>query len=454
MLKQLQQKHKRFYYRNYSVSKQRDVLIFKYDFAIEPDIYFSPEMEIRGIDHIRLHKAEMGVLNNLAFHLGLIEIPSYWKATCSPTISIQTGVLDKFQTSWWQDLFFKGLGEFFYKNNIAPFAPEFVCSENEKKHEFYKDELGDGFLVPIGGGKDSAVTCELLKKSDYKVVSWSLNPTKAITNQIKTSNTVGNIIVKRTIDKRLLFLNKKGYLNGHTPFSAYLAFASSACAILSGNRNVAISNERSSNESNLCFNDVDVNHQYSKSFDFEKNFRIYSTKYLAQTINYFSILRPLYEIQISKLFLHYPQHLVSFRSCNRGMVTNSWCHKCPKCLFVFTILFSFIEVDSLITEIFKSNLFEDTGLIDIAFSFIEPDVVKPFECVGTREESIVAFHLSIKKVIKSGNELPIVLKSVFDKKLQHEQNLDERALKIMQSWNDQHFVPDNIVKIIRDSISV
>ncbi len=57
-------------------------------------------------------------MNNLVFHLGLMEIPTYWKATCSPEIVVKAGPLNKEQIKWWKDLIIKGMGQFFYENKI------------------------------------------------------------------------------------------------------------------------------------------------------------------------------------------------------------------------------------------------------------------------------------------------------------------------------------------------
>ena len=441
LLNKFQQKHPRFYYRNYTVTNNKNIIKFRFNFEIEPNIFFSPEVEICGIDSI-----DKNVLNNLAFHLGLMEIPSYWKSTCSPEIYIQAGELDDYQIVWWKNLFLKGLMEFFYLNKIKPFSPEFICSGNGNVNicKPYDGKLNEDFLVPVGGGKDSAVSCELLRKTGRRVTGWCLNPTKSILDQIETSEIKTKIVVTRTIDNTLLQLNDKGYLNGHTPFSAYLAFASSACAIIAGKSNIALSNERSSNECNVKYSGLEVNHQYSKSFDFEKLFRDYSTRYLATNLNYFSLLRPLYEIQIARLFAMYHNHFPLFRSCNKGQRTNSWCHKCPKCLFVFTILYPFVNKKTLTTDIFATNLFEDIELVETAFSLSGLKEAKPFECVGTKEETIAAFYLCIKQVNEKREELPIVLNAVNENVLYKEQDLDNRTVNLLQSWNDDHFVPESI----------
>ena len=210
------------------------------------------------------------ILNNLIFHLGLIEILSYWKATCSPEIEILPGSLNKEQIKWWKDLIIKGMGQFFYENKIDFRKPDFVkifSFESVKKLAKVKSLTNnneDRVLIPIGGGKDSVVTLEILKRAEKGISLFSLNPTKASHNIIKIAGFPSkkreknrkireNIIVRRKIDKKLLQLNREGFLNGHTPFSAYLAFLSLLVATIFGQKYVAFSNERSSNEGNLKY---------------------------------------------------------------------------------------------------------------------------------------------------------------------------------------------------------
>ena len=44
-----------------------------------------------------------------------------------------------------------------------------------------------------------------------------------------------------------------------------------------------------------------INHQYTKSFEFEKDFHLLLKRTVHPDIEYFSMLKPLYEIQISKI---------------------------------------------------------------------------------------------------------------------------------------------------------
>lgn len=238
------------------------------------------------------------------------------------------------------------------------------------------------------------------------------------------------MVVTRTIDPKLLELNRKGYLNGHTPFSAYLAFLSVLCATLFDTKYIALSNERSSNEGNVKYLRKTINHQYSKSFDFEKKFRSYIKTYLTKGVEYFSFLRPLYELQIVRIFAQYPKYFSAFLSCNEAHKTTSgtkkptgkWCGKCAKCLFVWLALYPFVS-EKQIANIFKKSLFQDKTLAPLLEELTGKKKFKPFECVGTTKESRAALSLCRQK-----------------------QRSEPPRNAILSSWNKQHCIPPTLAK--------
>jgi superoxide dismutase len=213
-------------------------------------------------------------------------------------------------------------------------------------------------------------------------------------------------IVKRVIDRKIVDLNNEGYLNGHTPFSAIVAFVSYLCAYLSGKKYIVLSNEDSANESTVI--GTSVNHQYSKTYEFENDFNNYTNKYFGIDIKYFSLLRPLTEFQIGMLFSKLDKFHKVFKSCNLGSKgdTWEWCCKCPKCLFVFIILSPFLYKDKLI-DIFGCDLYEDASLLDTFKELLGYSETKPFECVGTYGEVRFAVSLLIDKL---EDDLPYLLR--------------------------------------------
>jgi len=489
----LRRKYPRFIYENFDWKISGNNLKIPFDFKIESaenrslPIYFKPRLVIKNVKKSQIERVGKGILNNLVFNLGLIEMLSYWKATCSPEIEIKAGLLNQEQIKWWKDLINRGMGQFFFENKINFKKPNFIkikpilansamaelASMKERLKNKLKNKLQNKVLVPVGGGKDSTVTLELLKATNKKIQCFSLNPTEAAKRIMKIAGCDNPIVVQRKIDKRLLELNRKGFLNGHTPFSAYLAFSSVLVAVLFDFKYIAFSNERSSNEGNVKYLERVINHQYSKSFDFEKKFRKYCQNYLTPEVQYFSFLRPLYEIQIAKIFSKYPQYFNAFLSCNEAHRTYSgtkkpirkWCGKCPKCLFVFSSLYPFIGEKAI--EIFGKNLFEDRKLLPLMLRLIAAspretsldssrrgkEKFKPFECVGTKKESFIAFYLSYKKYRGSTPaNIPALLKYFERNILPKHPNLKKEAKKLLNSWNKNHFLPKNFEKIIKMAI--
>ena len=417
----LRKKYPKFIYRSYSYRISKNNLEILFDFVIEPDIYFKPKITMKNLSKKNLNRVGERVLENLIFHLGLVEIPSYWKATCPPEIEIQAGSLNKKQIKWWKDLIIKGMGQFFYENKINFRKQNFlkIYSLNLRNKDFtivsFLPRLKNRFLVPIREGKDSIVTLEKLKSQKKEINAFTVNPTKAAMNVLKIGGIKKPIMIKRKIDPLLLKLNRKGFLNGHTPFTAVLSFLSVVCAVLFNYKEIAFSNEKSADEGNLRYLGKTINHQWSKSSEFEKKFRSYSKKHLAKNVHYFSFLRDYTELEIGRMFSKYPKYFPVFLSCNEAYKTASgtkkatkkWCCRCPKCLFVFTILYPFVEEKKLI-KIFGKNLFEDKKLLSLMESLIGREKPKPFECVGTKKESRLAFKLSLKKAGKTG-KIPFIL---------------------------------------------
>ena len=264
--------------------------------------------------------------------------------------------------------------------------------------------------MPIGGGKDSVVTIELLKAQNADNTCFIVNPRGATVDTVVTAGYTmdDSVEVIRKIDPTLLELNKNGYLNGHTPFSASLAFLGIFCALVSGREFVVLSNESSANE--CTDEETGANHQYSKSLEFEIDFVKYVERNITSYIHYFSLLRGMREIDIAKKFAEYKKYHKIFRSCNVGSKNggNDWCGKCPKCLFVYIILAPFLEEQERI-DIFGHNLLDDKELERYYKELTGVYKTKPFECVGTRAEVNEAICL-LKEKYK--DNLPYLLREL------------------------------------------
>jgi len=248
------------------------------------------------------------------------------------------------------------------------------------------------------------------------------------------------IELKRELDlEKILDFNVRGYLNGHVPFSSIVGFISIWLGLLYRTKYIVLSNESSANEENIIYNGQKINHQYSKSIEFENDFREYIRRFITDDVKYFSFLRPLDEIHIAQLFATFAkEHFFTFRSCNVGSKQNVWCGKCPKCLFTYIMLCNYID-DATLQKIFGKDMLDDAKLQELFDGLSQSDAVKPFECVGTYDE--VNYALSEKYHSYSQQKLPSLVKNYKPKEMPYdfhvnydgENNLPEKFKAILKS---------------------
>ncbi len=451
---ELREKHKYFIYDSYKIFEDEESINIEYRFEI-PDLkVFKPTLKILKKSLI-VNKIENNkeYINNIVFNIGLIELISYWKSVCAPNVIIKCGKINEEQINWFKKLYFNGLGELFFTNNIKTNINDFmniICEGEKDYSNIQVDNKGYNFknyIIPIGGGKDSNVTLELLNKMEDNM-ALIINP-KPVTLECARIAGIKNeniIEIKRTIDKELLDLNSKGYINGHTPFSSVLAFISFFVAFLTGRKYIALSNESSANESNV--KGEKINHQYSKSYEFEKDFEEYSKKYLKLPIKYFSFLRPLNELQIGMLFSRYEQYHKVFKSCNVGSKGEvwKWCCKCPKCLFAYTMLSTFLYKEKIV-NIFGTDMFEDEEMKETFIELIGKGKTKPFECVGTYEEVNCAISKTINDLEKKNQPLPFLLKFYKDN-----YEVNDISQELLKRYNNENNLSKELENIIKGAI--
>ena len=444
-------KYKEFLYNNYCSYEDEKTIYLEYEFEIPGLTKFKPKLSIEK-KNLKLKDIKTEYSQNMIFNIGMIELISYWKSTCAPKVIIKCGYLDKNQIDWWKKLYFYGLGELFYRNNIKTDINNFMNIEvNNEARKFVYDKIIDnseGYIIPIGGGKDSVVTLETLnidKKNDYCLI---INPKPVTLECAKIAGINDNNIIEihRTIDKNLIDLNEQGAINGHTPFSAMLAFVSYFIAYLLSKKYVALSNENSANESNIL--GEKINHQYSKSFEFECDFENYTNKYLKAPVKYFSFLRPLNELQIAKIFAKHEKYHSTFKSCNVGSKGKEWkwCCNCAKCLFAYIILSPYLYKEKLIS-IFGTDMFENEELLDIFLELTGNKEIKPFDCVGTFEEVKFAISKTIQNIEEKNKKLPYLLQY-------YKQNykLVDTTDDITKRYNTQNNLSEEQNEILRKEV--
>ena len=435
---ELRSKYQEFIYDKYEIEDNQDTVKITYYFEIPGLTTFTPSYEIKKS---YLKKDIDSFSKYLIFHIGLVELISYYKCVCPKKVIINAGYINDEQISFFKKLYYYGLGEFLYINNIDISYDDLMDIEVTGSKESYDiDYHGEGNLIPVGGGKDSCVSLELLKNMNNN--PFIINPKQVHLDCAYAAGYSDSdiITIKRNLDRKIVDLNKEGYLNGHTPFSALVSFVTYLMAYLTNKRYIVLSNEDSSNESTVI--GTKINHQYSKSYEYENDFNEYTKKFFNIDITYFSFLRPLKEVQIALLFSEFKKYHKIFKSCNVGSKETPWvwCGKCAKCLFVYIILSPKLYKDELI-DIFGKDLYEDETLLPIFKELIGDALTKPFECVGEIKEVRYALSKTISKL----DNLPYLLKYYKD----NYEMVDE---PLESNYNETNNLPDEYAEILKERL--
>lgn len=364
---------------------------------------------------------------------------SYYKTYLPGEIIIKNNILDKDTAEFLSETWQEGLGEFFYVNDLDPYHKitfPHVDTLVNSANNIHDSSL----LVGLGGGKDSIVTLESLRNADKRVKTWSLGHKQQLQKLVETTS-VPHISVERSWDKKLLELNTQGAHNGHIPISAIFACAGAVLAVLSGSQDIIVSNEQSANEPTLTYQGKAINHQYSKSQQFERSFQSVLQNHFGNTIRYYSFLRPLSELHIAKIFAKrdFPTYKSVFSSCNRAFRHNStelyWCGECPKCAFVCMILTPFTSEEDRLALWKGKNILTAPAMKAIYDQLLGIAGDKPLECIGEIEESRAAMDLASTTYPELSKEYSYELTEGYD----------YRFLR-------GHEMPDDMYKILKDTI--
>lgn len=384
-------KYKQFIFEAYSFDEQTKTLELRYgmDDELRFKETFTFDFDFSGYDPQVLDRA----FQNLFFMAGV----TYYKRYIPPEIIVKAGQLDKASAEFFSKTYQRGLGEFWYMNKLDPKTPvTFPVNATELQ---VTESTGKGELVSVGGGKDSLVTVELLRGNFPDMATWSLGHKSQLKPLIDRIG-LPHYWVEREWDKQLIELGKKDGLRGHVPISAIFACVGTVVAILAGKRDVVMSNEQSANEPTLVYQGVEINHQYSKSQEFEQDYQAQLQRCFGDTLRYYSFLRPLSELHIAEIFTQkaFEKYKDVFSSCNRAFTHDSdkmfWCGECPKCAFVFLALTPFVPREQLEQLFHGKNLLKDPNLEGMYKQLLGIDGDKPLECVGEIKESRAAMSLA------------------------------------------------------------
>lgn len=377
--------------------------------------------------------------------LALAAATSYYKSCIPATVEVPGGLAPS-EREFLAEVIRNGLAEFAYRNDVAhALRPAIVAPDlPELPDRGAENPAPASALVAVGGGKDSIVTIEGIRSLEVAVTLFSVNSYQPI-RETAAHAELPLIEARRTLDPALFALNEAGALNGHVPVTAVNSLIGCLTALRNGIDAVVFSNEASSSAGNTFWAGVEVNHQWSKGLGFEELLR---SRVVGADVTYFSFLRPLSELAITRQFATLADYHPVFTSCNRAFHLDEgkrrrWCGDCPKCRFVYLCLSPFVPRSTIELIFSGRDLLADPsqreGFLEL---FNVGGRLKPFECVGEPDECKVALTLLTRHPEWSGHpffELPEVAECL----------VSDAEISEVFTFDPHHHVPDNFAKVVR-----
>lgn len=327
---------------------------------------------------------------------GIVLGVSYFKLRAPFTIAAPDLPLTEAERAFAIDVYENGLGEFYARNNLQRFGRLKIEAPADPGAGRMAVPLPERTLLPIGGGKDSLVSVDLLAHAGVDFSPFAVNPKGPIVTSVDKIG-IAPVYVTRKLDPEMIRLGQEpGYYNGHVPSTAINSMIAALCALLYGYNQIVLSNERSASEGNVEFDGRETNHQYSKSLGFELLIAGILADATGGSLKYFSLLRPYSEARIASLFTQETKFDHVFSSCNRNfrLAGNDgplWCGECPKCHFVFLIFAPFMAKDRLLS-IFGRDLLDNPANEGSFRELAGLAGQKPWECVGEILEAAACLY--------------------------------------------------------------
>ena len=380
--------------------------------------------------------------------LHLVAGVSYYKAAVPPEIRIEAYDIDTGTAALLTSIYESGLGEFAYRNGLS-LRGKIVFPARAGAAAGPAAGLSEHAVVAIGGGKDSLVSIEALRAAGVaQTVTWVGGSPLIAACAARTGLPTLNI--GRALSPLLFELNRRGALNGHIPVTAVNSAILALAALLRGHDQVVFSNERSASYGSLIPGTGEVNHQWSKGWDFERDFAAHLRSHVAADLRYYSLLRPFSELAVARQFARIDHYDAYFSSCNRNFhllgerPAQRWCGVCPKCHFVFLALAPFMPKPRLM-GIFGRNLLDEADQAPGFDALMEYRDHKPFECVGEGRESRAAMEL----LANSAAWREDALVKRYAREIRPQLDPAERGLASLLEPSDDHGIPDALWERLR-----
>ena len=448
---------KLFVYENIVISDDRKTVDFTYRIDTD-EKSFNMREKIEFPDPLPTSSTTDRLLCALHLALGI----SYYKTFIPPAIDHGYS-MDSSEAEFWNTIFERGLGEFLYKNKIDPAKLAKFKSQQGSVKPGSQDDINwnDTALLGVGGGKDSIVAGELLKDMNIPTTGFVL---ATQSNRGQTQDVVGkmgiNLLpIKRYLDEQILNLNDtEGAYNGHIPISLIFALTGCLLATTTGSRYVIVANESSASIPQLQGHGNNVNHQWSKSLEFEILFRSFVHSNVSPQLHYTSIIRPLSSIAVAKIFSNYPAYFETFSSDNslfkikpEARKHPRWSHDSPKSLSSYILLAPWMSNADL-DRTFGSNFLNHIDLRNLFLALLGTSEGAILDCVGTPEELRLSLSLLASQDRMSNSALMNLAK---EKNLLYG-NVDELLLKHLSLDSETTFseeLSQKLLPLLKEKLS-
>ena len=424
---------------------------------------FRPSVQFTGLNPEEAARVTAPTARRTVRALAIIEAFSYWKALCSPVMEVALPAPDAAELDWWRAFWPGAMGEFFYRNQIGYTAADFLVIRGPVAAPERLDGVADGSregaddaeeadrppLVLFGGGKDSLALARIVAaaRGAAPVDFFLYNPGARLRDMAGSRAAGGRVLeAHRAILPELLQLNAAGHPNGHTPFSACLAFAAMLAGYLRGSEFVVAGNSRSDDEPNVeSYLGRPVNHQWTKSYEFEAALAAYRDRWLPGAPVYCSPLRPLYELQIIASLADDIDGFFRTASCNR-VKGEGWCRSCAKCAWVFLATAALFGHDRAIRKI-GADMFADPGLAGVYAEMAGLTGSKPFECTGSEDEVRAAIRAAAQG--HDPDSLPALATCLRDPAIAAARPLDA----LLAGWGRDDLMPAVLLDQVKKAVA-
>lgn len=339
--------------------------------------------------------------------VSLLSGVSYYKAGAPPVIDLGKMAVRPGEREFLRRFYVAGLGEFAMRNQVSLIDVQMVGGiDTPSDIDVHLD--CDRPLVPFGGGIDSIVTVDAVARAHADVALFIMNRPGDRFAAIEGAAAETGLPVlraEREIDAAIRRpADPHAVFNGHVPITGVLSAVAVLVAVLDGRGSVVMSNEWSASRGNVVIDGHMINHQWSKSEEFELAFRGLLSGGLGGGLAYFSFLRPFSELWVANRFAELERFHGVFHSCNGAFNLEvskrnaRWCGRCDKCCFIDLILAPFVDESDLAKVFDALEPLADESLLPKFRDLLGiGSGNKPFECVGDVNECRTAATLALDR---------------------------------------------------------